>query len=287
MGANSDGLPTASSTTPRPSAAIAWADGRKLRCPATRAPPACRMTPPTFSTHLLALALVTAALVPALPAEAASSLGSFDAGLEPWAELRFSTDRPANTWGLRRWDGVDALEVRSEGSMSLMARTVDIDLARTPVLCWRWRIERVLERADLTRKAGDDQAARVYLGLALPADRLGLGDRLALSLARSRFGPDVPDAAINYIWDNRHAIGSEHPNAYTSRTTLVVLRSGAADAGRWVAERRDVAADILRLHGPGARLVQLAVAADTDDTGELAHSGFANLHAVAAGEPCR
>jgi Protein of unknown function (DUF3047) len=234
----------------------------------------------------LALAALGCILL-APPAVAATWLGRFDVGLEPWAELRFATDRPANTWALRRWDGEHALEVRSEAAMSLMARAVDIDLARTPVLCWRWRIERVLERADLTRKAGDDQAARVYLGLALPPERLGLGDRLALRLARSRFGPDVPDAAINYVWDNRQPVGSEHPNAYTSRTTLVVLRSGAAEAGRWVTERRDVAADVRRLHGPGVRLVQLAVAADTDDTGERAHSGFAGLHFVAADEPCR
>jgi hypothetical protein len=176
--------------------------------------------------------------------------------------------------------------VRSEGAMSLMARAVEVDLARTPVLCWRWRIERVLQAADLTRKAGDDQAARVYLGLALPPDRLGLGDRLALALARSRFGEQVPDAAINYVWDNRQPVGSEHPNAYTSRTTMVVLRSGGAERGRWLAERRDVAADIRRLHGPGARLVQLAVAADTDNTGGSAHSGFAALRFVAADQPC-
>ena len=110
---------------------------------------------------------------------------------------------------------------------------------------------------------------------------------MALSLARSRFGPAVPDAAINYVWDNRQPAGSEHPNAYTGRTTMIVKRSGAAEAGRWMAERHDVAADIRRLHGPGARVVQLAVAADTDDTGEKAHSGFAALHAVAADEPCR
>jgi hypothetical protein len=213
-------------------------------------------------------------------------VGRFDAGLAPWAELRFVQNRPANTWALRRWDGQDALEVHSEGSMSLMARTLEVDLARTPVLCWRWRIERVLDGADLTRKAGDDQAARIYLGLALPPERLGLGDRLALALARSRFGDQVPDAAINYVWDNRQPAGSEHPNAYTGRTTMVVLRSGGAERGRWVTERRDVAADIRRLHGPGARLVQLAVAADTDDTGGSAHSGFATLRFVAVDQPC-
>jgi hypothetical protein len=250
-------------------------------------PAVSRLPLPLPSAAALLAAALLAAAARAEPADAAAWLGRFDAGLAPWAEQRFVQGRPANTWALRRWDGVDALEVRSAGSMSLMARTVTIDLERTPVLCWRWRVERVLEAADLTRRAGDDQAARVYLGLALPPGRLGLGDRMALSLARARFGEQLPDAAINYVWDNRQPAGSEHPNAYTSRTTMIVLRSGAEGQGRWQAERRDVAADIRRLHGPGVRLVQLAVAADTDNTGETAHSGFADLHAVAAGEPCR
>lgn len=244
---------------------------------------------PRRAAALLALAaLLSSGAVPAAePEPRVVWVGRFGAGLAPWAEQRFQADRPANTWALRRWDGVDALEVRSEASMSLMARTVEVDLARTPVLCWRWRVERVLESADLLRKAGDDQAARVYLGLALPPESLGLGDRLQLRIARSLFGPQVPDAAINYVWDNRQPAGSEHPNAYTGRTTLVVLRSGAAERGRWVAERRDIGADIRRLHGTGARLVQLAVAADTDNTGESALSGFAELHFVAAADACR
>jgi hypothetical protein len=241
--------------------------------------------PPSPAGPLATVAALAALLLAPLPA-AADWVGRFDAGLAPWAELRFVKNRPANTWALRRWDGVEALEVRSEGSMSLMARPVAVARARTPVLCWRWRIERVLEGADLTRKAGDDQAARVYLGLALPPERLGVGDRMALALARARFGEQVPDAAINYVWDNRQRAGSEHPNAYTGRTTMVVQRSGGAERGRWVSERRDVAADIRRLHGPGARLVQLAVGADTDDTGGSALSGFAELRFVAPEQPC-
>jgi len=96
----------------------------------------------------------------------------------------------------------------------------------------------------------------------------------------------VPDAAINYVWDNRHPIGTEQPNAYTDRTTMVVLRSGGADAGGWVQERRHIGRDAARLYGPAATPVQIAITADTDNTGETAHAGFADLHWVAADAPC-
>lgn len=215
-------------------------------------------------------------------------LGRFDTPEPaPWREVRLNERLAPNTFAVRRWDGVDALEVRSQASMSLYARPLAVDLSRTPVLCWRWRVDAPLARADLTRRDGDDQAARLYVSLALPDADKSLALRTQLRLARAVWGPQVPDAAVNYVWDNRQPVGTERPNAYTDRATMVVLRSGAADAGRWVQERRHLAADIERLHGASARAVQLAVTADTDDTRDAARAGFADLHLVAADAPCR
>jgi hypothetical protein len=87
------------------------------------------------------------------------------------------------------------------------------------------------------------------------------------------------------VWDNRHPVGTVRPNAYTDRTRMHVQRSGAADAGRWVQERRDVARDAAAF-GEGVRAVQIAVTADTDNTGETARAAFADLHWVAADAPC-
>jgi hypothetical protein len=240
--------------------------------------------------HALTLTLALSAA--ALPAAAADPLwvGRFDgppgAPEAPWREVRLSEKLAPNRFTVRAWDGVPALEVRSERAMSLLARPLTVDLARTPVLCWRWRVDAPLQAADMTRREGDDYAARLYVSLSLPEADKGLALRTQLRLARAIWGPEVPDAAINYVWDNRQPVGTERPNAYTDRTTMVVLRSGGAEAGRWVSERRDLAADIARLRGPRAQPVQLAVTADTDNTGESARAGFAELHFVAADAPC-
>ena len=67
-----------------------------------------------------------------------------------------------------------------------------------------------------------------------------------------------------------------------------VLRTGAADAGHWVNERRDILADGRRAFASSALQVRLlAVTADTDNTGEQAHAGFADLHFVARDAPCK
>lgn len=218
---------------------------------------------------------------------AADWLGRFDQGLEPWREVRLRAAIPPNRFRLRSWDGVPSLEIVSQASMSLMARPVEIDLKRTPILCWRWRIDAPLKRADMGQRSGDDYAARLYVSLRIPQADKSLALRAQLRLARTIWGADLPDAALNYVWDNRHPVGTERPNAYTERTVMIVQRSGAADAGRWIAERHDIGRDAARLFGTSADAVQIAVAADTDNTGETATAGFAELHVVAAGAPCR
>ncbi|MEK9777059.1 MAG: DUF3047 domain-containing protein [Quisquiliibacterium sp.] len=213
-------------------------------------------------------------------------VGDFRARLEPWREVAVGKNLRKNDFALVNWDGVRAVRVDSKASMSLLARPLQVDLQKTPVLCWRWRIDAPLRNADLSQRSGDDYAARVYVSLALPDSEKSLFLRAQLGIARAIWGEDLPDAAINYVWDNRNPIGTEQPNAYTDRVTMIVLRSGAADTGRWIGERRDVGADVARLFSPAATTVQLAVTADTDNTGETARAGFADMRFVGKDDSC-
>ena len=171
--------------------------------------------------------------------------------------------------------------------MALLARPVEIDLNSAPVLCWRWRVDAALQNADLNQKSGDDYAARVYLALTLPPELMGLATRAKLRLARVLYGEEVPDGAINYVWDNRHPVGTRRPNAYTALTQMVVQQTGEEKAGKWVSERVNVQDEIRRAFGTEhASLTSIAVASDTDNTGETALAGFADLHFVGADASC-
>ena len=149
-----------------------------------------------------------------------------------WREQRLGRQLKPNQFEQVQQDAAPPLlRVRSDASMSLWARALDADLERTPLLCWRWRIDAPLQSADLTRKQGDDYAARLYVAFVLPPESIGLAGRLQRALARRLFGDGVPDAAINYVWDNKHPVGHHAPNAYAEQTRMVVQRSGAAQAG--------------------------------------------------------
>ena len=199
----------------------------------------------------------------------------------PWRVVQLNSKVPPTRYRIVRWDEVPAIEATAERSMTLLARPVEINLSRTPVLCWRWRVDAPLVKADMVTKTGDDYAARVYVSFALPVSELNFLTRIKLKLARSIYGDAVPDAAISYVWDNRYPVGTRKPNAYTDRMRMNVAESGAANAGKWVVARHDVQQDMIAEFGSEqARLIQLAVAADTDNTGERAHAGFSGFHFV-------
>ena len=69
---------------------------------------------------------------------------------------------------------------------------------------------------------------------------------------------------------------------------MIVLRSGAGPAGRWVGESRNVLEDLRQALGvQEARLTMVALATDSDNTGEETLAGYADLHVVSVDRPLR
>lgn len=213
-------------------------------------------------------------------------LGRFDNGA--WATVSIDKKVPQTRYSVVRNGRMVVVEARADHSQALFVRDVNLALDQTPILCWRWRIDRVIEGADIHTKKGDDQVARVLVGLSLPRGSLSLGTRIKLAAGRARFGKLLPDGALNYVWDNKAPVGAILPNAYTDRARMIVIQSGNAHAGGWVSERRDLVADMQSQFGTAAgRVTLIALATDTDNTGGMAHASYADLHLVRRGAPCQ
>ena len=215
-------------------------------------------------------------------------LGRFAMGTSGWSVVSIDKKVPTTRYRLVRKDDVVGVEALADHSQALFARQVDQALDQVPILCWRWRIKGVVDRADIRTRQGDDQAARIFVGLSLPRGAMSLATRMKLALGRARFGKLLPDGALNYVWDNKAPVGTIVPNAYTDRARMFVLQSGNGRAGKWVAERRDLAADMQSQFGTMAgRITLIALATDTDNTGSVAEAGYADLHLVRRWAPCR
>ena len=90
-----------------------------------------------------------------------------------------------------------------------------------------------------------------------------------------RFPEAVRSQIIGYIWDTTCPAGSVLKSEKTSTVTYVVVRSGPADLGKWITERRNVVEDYKKIYGgqpdnPGS----ISIAIDSDDTTSSAESFF-------------
>jgi len=183
-------------------------------------------------------------------------------------------------------DGRPAVRAEAQasyGNLLLALGPPALAVEATPILRWRWRVDRLPERSDLTSRTGDDVAAKVCVLFDLPLARLGVADRLRIELGRRLFDAALPAATLCYVWDRTLARGTWLPNIYTDRVRMLVLRSAAAgDQGTWFEERRDLRADFRRAFGPEAEggvppMTALAVASDADNTGGAALALFADI----------
>jgi len=204
-------------------------------------------------------------------------VGRFTAPAEPgappagWEPLTFrKIPRQTRYTVVRDGEGW-VLKAESEAAASALYRPLDLDLRAHPRLTWRWKIGNILVKGDARRKEGDDYPARVYVTFRHDPAQATTWQRAKYGAHRLLYGADLPHAALNYIWDNRLPPGTMLDNAYTDRAKMIVVRSGAAEVGRWITETRNVIDDYRRLFGGDPpRVAGVAVMTDTDDTGERA-----------------
>lgn len=219
------------------------------------------------------LAIVTAAGAASPPID----VGRFTAPADPaalpagWEALAFKKIPRATRYTVVRDGDGWVLKAESDASASGLYHPLDVDPRAYPRLTWRWKVADVLMKGDARTKAGDDYPARVYVAFRYdPADAT-TWEKTKYGAYRLLYGTYPPRAVLSYIWDNRLPPGTILDNAYTDRARMIVVRSGAAEAGRWLTETRNVLDDYRRAFGSEPpRIAGIAVMTDTDDTGERA-----------------
>jgi hypothetical protein len=229
----------------------------------------------SFFSLLLLLAMSANAAPPLVPAFSQMKAGAAVSG---WQPLRPAPNAADTRYSLVT-DGANVvLKADAQHSMSGLIYPVHVKLAQFPLLRWRWKIAAPVMSADMTKKSGDDYAARIYVMFDYPYDKLSFATRMKLQLATTLYGQKLPTAALNYVWDNRAPIGTLQANVYTDRARMMVLQSGAENSGQWVEETRDLAADFRLAFGEEAPdVVAIAVATDTDNTGESATAWYGDI----------
>ncbi len=201
----------------------------------------------------------------------------------PWVLALLPDQKaPATHFTVERGDAEVVLRVDAQGSYGNLLHPLPGG-APPGQLAWRWRLDQVNPLADLRRREADDNNLRVCAFFDLPLDQVPFIERQVLRLARARTAAALPAATVCYVWDARWPAGTVIENPYSRRVRSLVLRhTASAPPGLWVDEKRDLAADFLRLFGDEAggqvpALIGIAVGADADNTGGHSAGRLARL----------
>lgn len=138
-------------------------------------------------------------------------------------------------------------------------------------LRWRWRVDQLVDNANLRQRAGDDAPLKLCVAFDFDKNQLSWGERAKLRLGQISTGEPIPAETLCYVWDKLLPVGTLLHNAFTHRLRYIVLQSGSAHLGQWQGELRNVAADYARAFGDESpqgmpALVDLVISADADNT---------------------
>ena len=226
----------------------------------------------------ISTALLLTLVQPALAQDIFSKLSPGQAIPKDFRMVAYPQVKP-NQFALVLDDGKTVLKVDSSNSAGSMAVPIALLGAQTSTtLQWRWKVDRILEKADMDDKLHDDHSARLYVFFDVPLESLSLAERTKIKLARSISGVEVPTAALIYVWDNKHRVGYTAWSPFTRQLRKVVLQSGPGAIGQWRQESRDVAADFKEAFGFDApAILGISVGNDTDNTDDRVTAWFGDV----------
>jgi hypothetical protein len=198
-------------------------------------------------------------------------------GSEGWRALVFPRIEKQTRYEPVEFEGSPVLRAQASCSASALLHAVPgLELARTPRLYWRWRVDRDLPARDPRTKAGDDFAARVYVAFRFETARASAWERLKRGAAQLVYGGEMPGSALNYVWSSSEPAGSAWTSPYAPQSRMISL--GAGPAGAWRAENVDLQADYRRVFAAEPPPVEyVAVMSDSDDGCGEALAWFADL----------
>ena len=174
-------------------------------------------------------------------------IDDFENGLKPgWTTKIFKGE---THYSVVKTDQGQVLQAQSNAAASGLVYEIEYAPAEYPILAWRWKIEKTIDKGDERSKAGDDYAARIYV------------------IFPHWFFPKT--RTLNYIWANHLPQNEILPNAYTGNAMMLAASSGPDEAGTWVKVRRNIVEDYRRAFGEDPPEVgAIAIMTDTDNTGE-------------------
>lgn len=189
-------------------------------------------------------------------------IGSFSTeGISTWRSKEF---KGKTQYQISLLDGQRVLKAESDAAASGLVSEKRIDLYKTPVMNWRWRIENRLGKLNEQAKSGDDFAARVYVVVS--------GGLVFWNTK-----------AINYVWSSTSPKDKTWPNPFAGdHAMMLAVRSASDKTGTWYTEKRNVRDDFKKLNGEEIQYIDaVAIMTDTDNAKGKVRAYYGDIYFTA------
>ena len=195
-----------------------------------------------------------------------------------WKNLPVVKGKAMTRYTLVRDGDTTVLQADAEHSASALMHEGNVDLARTPVVAWRWKAAAPIAGADNSVASKEDAPARLVFVFDGDTSKLSLLDQAAMGLAKIAGGEDLPYATLMYVWSTTAAPGSVIPNPRTRRVQMIVVSGRPGDAGQWQSLRRNLAQDYEKVfHEQPGRISAWGLLSDTDNTRSVARAWYGDI----------
>ena len=172
--------------------------------------------------------------------------------------LWYVSGRGNMVWKIKKEEGNKFLSAHSRRDSYTIGKEYLYSLEKFKFLRWRWRVHTLPSGADEEKKSAGDSAAGLYV----------------------IFPGFVVPYSIKYVWSTKRNVGLIGNSPFSSRSKIVVVRSGSKDLGRWVEEKRNVFEDFKMVFNTQKVTKDprgIAVLTDSDNTGSEARADYDDI----------
>ena len=189
----------------------------------------------------------------------ADEVGKFPSS---WTSRNMS--KAAEVYAVQAQGNKRFLHADAEGTSVQIGYEKKWALREFPMLQWQWRAVLFPTGSNERIKDGDDSVLGVYVV----------------------FGSWPFIKSIKYIWSDTIPVGTSFNSPFSGSAKLLVIRSGRAQTGTWITEKRNVLNDYLQLFGDGETnpvASGIAILTDADNTNSRAVGDYADIQTLALG----
>ncbi len=204
---------------------------------------------------------------------------SSDGLSEDWEHVLPGNLRVYTNYSIEQGSEGSFLKLKSGGGGSWLEKEFNnIDISKTPVMEWEWRVDSFPEVEWEEDRSQNDFAIRIELVYDYKGSRFNPLNIARKGLFTTFLTGNPPAMIISYVWANNVPAERPYVSPSDKRMTVFPIESGHSMQGRWIQERRNIKADFDELiNNDRIILKKIRIRCDTDNSSTNAESGIMKL----------